>query len=172
MHTHVETRDLSQVLFLRRGPPCFLRQDLSLAWNSPTWEATGWVPAIFRPASTSQELYYRHKLPPPSFWHGLWGLNSGPHASVASPLPTEPHFKPTRFLNTTWHCWWALSQYCTCNSCNTESHIKLVFFFVLAPKMDEYNKPCHAPPWSLSKHLLLHKRNNSAYFAHFCSTSN
>lgn len=114
---------------------------------------------------------YRHKLPPPSFWHGLWGLNLGPHASMASPLPTEPHFKPTRFLNTTWHCWWALSQYCTCNPCNTESHIKLVFFFVLAPKMDEYNKPCHAPPWSLSKHLL-HKRNNSAYFAHFCSTSN
>lgn len=52
------------------------------------------------PPPPPESCDYRHKPPHPSFRRGLWGLNSGPHASMASPLPTEPHFKPTGFLNT------------------------------------------------------------------------
>lgn len=53
-----------------------------------------------QPSPLPESCDYRHKPPHPSFCRGLWGLSSGPHASMASPLPAEPHFKPTGFLNT------------------------------------------------------------------------
>ena len=34
MHAYVEIKSQPQVLVLRRCPPCLLRQDLSMAWNS------------------------------------------------------------------------------------------------------------------------------------------